>query len=74
MEEKKFYSLAENGTELQVLTSPPEAALEWEISPEHRTVTEVTRDHHSESPAAPWIVVRKLPKEELLNVLKLSRL
>ena len=74
MEETKFYSVAEHGQELQVMKSLPEAALEWEINQDHRTVTEVAPDHQSESAATPWLFVREVPKDELLDVLKMSRL
>jgi hypothetical protein len=73
MEEKKYYSLIENGAELQVIASLPEAALEWEINPEHRTVSEVAPHHESQSATASWVVVREVPKDELLDVLKMSR-
>jgi len=73
MEAVKFYSVTENGRELQMLKSLLEAAALWEISTTRRNVYEVTPNHDGENHIASWTRVAEVPAEELATIMRKSR-
>jgi hypothetical protein len=73
MEAVKFYSVTENGQELQMLKSLLEAAALWEISTTRRNVYEVTPNHESENRITSWTRVAEIPGEELATLMRKSR-
>jgi hypothetical protein len=71
--EAKFYSVTENGDELQMLRSLTEAAALWEISTTRRAVFEVMPNHDAEGHLVSWTRVQELPAEELTEIMRKAR-
>jgi hypothetical protein len=73
MEAAKFYSVTENGQELEMLRSLTDAAALWEISTTRRAVYEVTANHDAGNHIASWTRVAEVPAEELSEIMRKSR-
>jgi hypothetical protein len=73
MEDVKFYSVTENGQELQMLKSLLEAAALWEISTTRRAVYEVMPKHDCGNHIASWTRVAEVPADELTAIMQKSR-
>ena len=69
MDEPKFYSVTENGEELQTLKSLLEAAALWEISTTRRAVYEVVPNHDAEGRPVSWTRVKEIPAEQLTEIM-----
>jgi DNA-binding PadR family transcriptional regulator len=73
MEDVKFYSVTENGQELQMLKSLVEAAALWEISTTRRSVYEVTPEHDAQGHPISWTRIKEIPYEELTEIMRQAR-
>lgn len=73
MEEAKFYSITENGQELQMLRSLVEAAALWEISTTRRSVYEVTPTHDAAGHPISWTRIKEISYDELTEIMRKAR-
>jgi hypothetical protein len=72
MEDVKFYSITENGQELQMLKSLVEAAALWEVSTTRRAVYQVMPNHADGHPIS-WTRIKEIQYDELTEIMRKAR-